>query len=121
MTRLIEEKRTEIGTLKALGYSNTSIVMKFVIYSLLAAVIGSVIGILIGIFTLPFVIYDAYKIMYYIGDITLIPDYTSIIFGVVAAVVCTVVVSVVVCKISARKACGCYAAESTKGGQENFA
>ena len=97
MTRLIEEKRTEIGTLKALGYSNTSIVMKFVIYSLLAAVIGSVIGILIGIFTLPFVIYDAYKIMYYIGDITLIPDYTSIIFGIVAAVVCTVVVSVVVC------------------------
>lgn len=97
MTRLIEEKRTEIGTLKALGYSNTSIIMKFVIYSLLAAVIGSVIGILIGIFTLPFVIYDAYKIMYYIGDITLIPDYTSIIFGIVAAVVCTVVVSVVVC------------------------
>jgi putative ABC transport system permease protein len=93
MTRLIEEKRTEIGTLKALGYSNTSIIMKFVIYSLLAAVIGSVIGILIGIFTLPFVIYDAYKIMYYIGDITLIPDYTSIIFGIVAAVVCTVVVS----------------------------
>ena len=40
---------------------------------------------------LPFVIYDAYKIMYYIGDITLIPDYTSIIFGIVAAVVCTAV------------------------------
>ena len=65
MTRLIEEKRTEIGTLKALGYGNFSIVMKFVIYSVIAAVIGSVIGTLLGVFTLPFVIYDAYKIMYY--------------------------------------------------------
>ena len=55
MTRLIEEKRTEIGTLKALGYSNTSIIMKFVIYSLLAAVIGSVIGILIGIYIILFI------------------------------------------------------------------
>lgn len=48
MTRLIEEKRTEIATMKALGYGNAAIVMKFVIYSLTAGIIGSVIGIAIG-------------------------------------------------------------------------
>lgn len=97
MTRLIEEKRTEIGTFKALGYSNNSIIMKFVIYSLLAALIGGTIGVFLGIFTIPFIIYNAYKIMYYIGDITLVPDFISIALGMLAAVVCTTAVSVIVC------------------------
>lgn len=97
MTRLIEEKRTEIGTFKALGYSNMSIVMKFVIYSLTAAVIGGITGIFIGIYTIPFIIYNAYKIMYYIGDITLTPDYVSIFAGIAAAVLCTTAVAVIVC------------------------
>ncbi len=97
MTRLIEEKRTEIGTFKALGYSNFSIIMKFVIYSLFAGLIGSGIGIAAGIFTMPYIIYNAYKIMFYIGDITLVPHIPSIIIGVCAAVVCTTMVSVIVC------------------------
>lgn len=97
MTRLIEEKRTEIGTFKALGYSNSSIIMKFVIYSLFAALIGGTIGVFLGIFTIPFIIYNAYKIMYYIGDITLVPDFVSIALGMAAAVVCTSAVSVIVC------------------------
>ncbi len=100
MTRLIEEKRTEIGTLKALGYSNLSIVMKFVIYSVIAGVTGSIIGTLIGVCTLPFVIYNAYKIMYFIGDIELVLSIQSIILGVGAAVVCTTAVSVIVCRRS---------------------
>ncbi len=97
MTRLIEEKRTEIGTFKALGYSNRSIVMKFIIYSLVAALCGGIIGVFIGIFSIPFIIYNAYKIMYYIGDITLVPDYASIFLGIAAAVLCTTAVSVIVC------------------------
>jgi putative ABC transport system permease protein len=97
MTRLIEEKRTEIGTLKALGYSNLSIIMKFVIYSMIAGVAGSIVGIAIGVLTIPFIIYNAYKIMYFIGDITLVLNIPSIVLGVLAAVVCTTVVSVVVC------------------------
>lgn len=97
MTRLIEEKRTEIGTFKALGYSSVSIIMKFVIYSLIAAVTGGIIGVFIGIFTIPFIIYNAYKIMYFIGDIILIPDFISIFLGIAAAAVCTVAVSTIVC------------------------
>lgn len=97
MTRLIEEKRTEIGTLKALGYSNRSIVMKFVIYSMLAGILGCLIGTVLGVFTLPFIIFNAYKIMYYIGDITLVLNVPSIIIGTVAALLCTVCVSIIVC------------------------
>lgn len=97
MTRLIEEKRTETATLKALGYGNMSIVAKFVIYSLTAAVIGSVFGVILGVSTLPFIIYNAYKILFFIGDIKLVLHVPSVVLGIAAAVVCSSAVSVVVC------------------------
>ena len=97
MTRLIEEKRTEIATLKALGYGNASIILKYVIYSSIAAVVGSIIGVAAGLMSLPFIIYNAYKIMFYIGDITLVPHFPSILLGTLAAVLCTSAVSVIVC------------------------
>lgn len=97
ITRLIEEKRTEIGTLKALGYSNFSIILKFVLYSMLAGVLGSIIGTVIGVSTLPFIIYNAYKTMYYIGDISLVLHIPSIVLGIGAAILCTAAVSVIVC------------------------
>ena len=97
MTRLIEEKRTEIATLKALGYGSGSIILKYILYSLIAAVTGSIIGIAIGVMTLPFIIYNAYKIMFYIGDIDLIIHIPSVVLGTLAAVVCTSAVSVIVC------------------------
>lgn len=97
MTRLIEEKRTETATLKALGYGNMSIVAKFVIYSLTAAVIGNVFGVILGVSTLPFIIYNAYKILFFIGDIKLVLHVPSVVLGIAAAVVCSSAVSVVVC------------------------
>ena len=103
MTRLIEEKRTEIGTFKALGYSNRSIIIKFITYSLTAGVAGSIIGTVLGVISLPFVIYETYKIMYYIGDITLVLHIPSIIIGVLAAVLCTTAVTVIVCWNSLRQ------------------
>lgn len=102
MTRLIEEKRTEIATFKALGYGNASIIAKFVIYSLIAGVTGSVIGTAIGVATLPFIIYNAYKIMYYIGDITLVLNVPIILMGILAAILCTTAVSIIVCAKSLR-------------------
>ena len=56
MSRLVEEKRKEIGILKALGYNNLSIIMKFAIYAVFAGVIGCTVGVLIGINTLPYII-----------------------------------------------------------------
>lgn len=97
MTRLIEEKRTEIGTFKALGYSNSSIIGKFLTYSTCAAVFGSIFGCLVGIPILPKVIYNAYKMMYYMQDIRVKISWNVLIIGVVAAVFCCTFVTMFVC------------------------
>lgn len=64
MARMVEEQRTEIGTLKALGYTNREIQKKYLIYSLSATLLGSALGLAVGFRLFPTVIYDAYCIMY---------------------------------------------------------
>lgn len=65
MTRMVEEERTQIGTMKALGYGKAAIASKYLCYALIATLCGSVMGILIGEKFLPFVIVTAYRIMYH--------------------------------------------------------
>lgn len=74
MTRMVEEQRTQIGTLKALGYGKLSIAKKYISYALLATVGGSVLGVLIGEKLFPFVIIHAYGIMYQHMDVMVL-DY----------------------------------------------
>lgn len=64
MTRMVEEQRVQIGTLKALGYTKIDIAAKYLLYALLATLGGSIAGALIGTKLLPNVIITAYKIMY---------------------------------------------------------
>lgn len=64
MTRMVEEERTQIGTLKALGYSKPSIAAKYLCYALLASLIGSLAGLVAGQKILPPVIINAYGILY---------------------------------------------------------
>lgn len=64
MTRMVEEQRTQIGTLKALGYDKGAIMRKYLNYALIATLSGSVVGFLIGEKIFPYIIVSAYKIMY---------------------------------------------------------
>lgn len=64
MTRMVEENRGNIGTYKSLGYSRMKIASKYLIYSTSATLIGIVLGIVIGSYTLPWVIAEAYGILY---------------------------------------------------------
>ena len=64
MTRMIEEKRCEVGTFKALGYSRCMIVSHYLIYSLLASVSGSLIGLSFGFRVFPPFIMDSYSMLY---------------------------------------------------------
>lgn len=69
MTRMVEEERTQIGTMKALGYGKLSIAGKYIGYAFLATVGGSILGVLAGEKILPFVIIYAYGIMYQHMDV----------------------------------------------------
>ena len=68
MTRMIDEQRTQIGILKALGYSNAQIVGKYMFYSGSAAFLGAVTGFFIGCKVFPSVIWKAYTMMYDFSD-----------------------------------------------------
>ena len=68
MTRMIDEERTQIGTLKALGYSNGSIISKYLIYAGSGAVLGCGLGVLVGSAIFPNTLWQAYKIMLYVTD-----------------------------------------------------
>ena len=98
MTRMVEEQRGQIGTLKALGYSKRDIMMKYICYALLATVGGSLFGVLVGEKLYPYVIIVAYKIMYVHIPQVLIPYHWG--YGLTAtaiAVACTGVATITAC------------------------
>ena len=69
MTRMVEEQRMQIGTLKALGYNRKQITLKYIIYAGLACIIGGILGMSIGFVILPKVIWLMYGMMYELIDI----------------------------------------------------
>ena len=61
MTRMVEEERQQIGTMKALGYSTAKIAWKYLLYAAIASVAGSVIGLAVGSWLFPYIIINAYN------------------------------------------------------------
>ena len=98
ITRMVEEERNQLGTLKALGYSNLQIVSKYVMYALLATLLGSVLGILIGPRIIPEVIYSMYSTMYYnIGKLVNSFNLYHVIVGTVLAITSTLIATFFAC------------------------
>ena len=97
MTRMVEERRTEIGTLKALGYSDAAIAFKYFIYASSASVIGSILGSVVGVATLPYIIVGTYGIMYILPDTTLVVSVESFIISTLLGLVCTCSVATFAC------------------------
>lgn len=90
MTRMVEEQRIEIGTMKALGYSNFSIASKYLGYAFLATAGGSILGVLTGEKILPYIIIYAYEIMYpHIPKIYVPYHMSYAVMASVASIVCT--------------------------------
>ncbi len=90
MTRMIEEQRTQIGTLKALGYSKGTIMGKYMFYSGSAAVIGCIGGYLVGIVLFPFVIWLCYGLMYDMGSICFVFDWKLAVLSLTVSLLCSV-------------------------------
>lgn len=98
MTRMVDEQRINIGTMKALGYGTGSIMLKYILYSLLASVLGSALGNLIGLTVFPSVIYNAYASMTYtLPKVTLVFSVKLIILSTLIAVLTTTLASVYSC------------------------
>lgn len=89
MNRMVEEKRTEIGTMKALGYSEGAIMNKYLFYSGSAAIVGCVGGFILGSKLFPVVIWKAYGIMYTMTDIEFVFDPVLAVISLVVSVMCS--------------------------------
>lgn len=97
MTRMIDEQRGNIGTFKALGYSKISIAMKYIIYALFASVIGGVIGAAGGMYVFPYVIYNAWNIMYTMPELSFMPQPLLAVLSVAIAVLINIGATVWAC------------------------
>lgn len=89
MNRMVEEQRTQIGVLKALGYDEGAIMGKYLFYSGSAALIGSVGGFFLGIRLFPMVIWLAYRMMYRMGEIHFLFDWKMALLSLAAALTCS--------------------------------
>ncbi|MFS8651238.1 MAG: FtsX-like permease family protein [Caldibacillus sp.] len=91
MTRMVDEERVQIGTLKALGYGTITIASKYLIYALISSLTGAIIGLVVGYKLFPFVIMNAYGMMYDI-PVKLMPfHWNYAIISVILAIVTTTV------------------------------
>lgn len=93
MTRMIDEQRTKIGTLSALGYGRGAIAAQYLSYSCIAAVFGGIIGILLGNTAIPVVIFNTYKILYSLPNVVLTVDLPKALLAFGASLVLTVAVT----------------------------
>ncbi len=103
MTRMVEEQRVRIGTLKALGYSNAAIMRKYVLYAGTATLLGSALGIGFGTQFFPAILWNAYGIMYNLPTLftPLRLNYALIAF--LGALCCTMIATISACHHSLRE------------------
>ncbi len=104
MTRMVEERRTQIGTLKALGFGTGKIVSKYMVYAFASSLMGSVIGLLIGFKVFPWACYTAFRISYPIFPMVHMPfhwEYAGLCTA--AAVLATLLATFAACRKELRE------------------
>ncbi|WP_017472812.1 ABC transporter permease [Amphibacillus jilinensis] len=102
ITRMIEEQRGEIGTLKALGYLNGEISLKYFAYAISASLLGTVFGLLLGYLILPRIIYDAYRMLYNLPDLILANYWLYTVISLTIALLSTVLTAWIVLRVDLR-------------------
>lgn len=103
MTRMVEEERVQIGTLKALGYSKAAIMAKYMIYAGVATVCGCIFGLLVGFWVFPTVIWGAYEIMYDLPPLVISFNVTYASLSSAAAILCTMLATWSACSSTLRE------------------
>ena len=103
MTRMIEEERLQIGTMKALGYANGAIMRKYVLYAMTAAVLGALFGLAFGFTVFPSVIWYAYAMMYYVPAFHPVWRWGYALFAGGSLILCTLAVTIATCRSSLKE------------------
>ena len=88
MTRMIEEERIEIGTLKALGYTNMQIISKYILYSLLACIVGGILGMTVGLYLLPTIVWELYSMIYNMPEFYCTYRFNIGLLGMIISFIC---------------------------------
>ncbi|MEK3905453.1 ABC transporter permease [Paenibacillus sp. FSL R7-0179] len=102
MTRMVEEQRLQIGTMKALGYGSMDIMTKFLVYGTLASLAASIAGLAVGFTFFPDLIYNAYSSLYNLPDVikSFYPSYAVI--SIIVALVCTTMTAMIASRVELR-------------------
>lgn len=103
MTRMIEEERLQIGTMKALGYANGAIMRKYILYAMTAAVLGALFGLAFGFTVFPSVIWYAYAMMYYVPAFHPVWRWGYALFAGGSLILCTLAVTIATCRSSLKE------------------
>jgi len=97
MQRMVSDERSQIGTMRAVGYSKASIVLKYIIYSGSASVIGAVGGFASGTRVFPYIIWKVYDVMYGFAPITFTTEIPLFLISLLVSLICSVGVTIVTC------------------------
>lgn len=98
MTRMVDEQRINIGTLKGLGYTPGMIAKKYIVYAMSASAIGSIIGLIVGYTVFPTIIYNAYAIMYTVPKVELRTDLFITVLSIAASIFVTTFAAFAACR-----------------------
>ncbi|MGN1147143.1 MAG: FtsX-like permease family protein [Lachnospiraceae bacterium] len=121
MNRMVEEQRTQIGVLKALGYGEGTIMGKYLFYSGSAAIAGCVIGFLGGTYFFPYVIWYAYGIMYRLGDMVYVFDWKLAVISLICSLICSMGTTWLSCRHELKEvAAGLMRPKAPKAGKRVF-
>lgn len=121
MTRMVQEERMQLGTLKALGYSNRKILSKYYWYAAIACFAGCVIGTAAGVVVFPKAINSAYAMMYCLPDVKLYFNWFYILCGVLFSLISTLLATAVACRRELRtQAAELMRPKSPKPGKRVF-
>ena len=97
MTRMVDEQRSQIGTMKALGYTTGQIAFKYVFYAAFASLTGSLVGLAVGLFAFPAIIYTAWLMMYVLPPVSFTPQLSLLIGSTAASVLVTTLAAFAAC------------------------
>ncbi|MFB0920655.1 MAG: FtsX-like permease family protein, partial [Oscillospiraceae bacterium] len=103
MTRMVEDERLQIGTIKALGYSRNAIMGKYILYALSASLLGSVVGIVVGLRLFPAVIWNAYTMMYELPRFYYPLNWGFVLGTSGAAILCTLLATINACRATLKE------------------